>query len=111
VLAEVQQTVDDVVIIARGRLVQAGPLAGLGGVPGTEVASPEVDRLREALQAEGLSTNDAPGGRISVLATEPARVGAIAHREGVELHHLAPANTDLEQAFLRLVADAEAQVR
>lgn len=111
VLSEVQQTVDDVVIIARGRLVQKGPLSSLGGVPGIEVASPDNEALRAALTTAGLTVTDSVAGRLTVSETDPVHVGAVAHRAGIELRHLAPANTDLEHAFLRLVTETETPAR
>ncbi len=107
VLSEVQQTVDDVVIIARGRLVREGPLSDLGGVPGVEVSSPDPDGLRAALEGAGIPARDVGDGRLRVETADAARIGAIAHAAGLELHHLAPAETDLEQIFLRLVSDGE----
>ena len=44
VLAEVEQTVDDVVILARGRLVKACPLVDLVDHPGLEGG--EIHRLK-----------------------------------------------------------------
>lgn len=111
VLSEVQQTVDDVLIIARGRLVRSGPLSTLGGVVGTEVHSPDSDALRAALGSAGLAPSEAANGRLLVQRADAAQVGAIAHAAGVELHHLAPADTDLEQSFLRLVTETEEPAR
>ena len=48
VLAEVAQTVDDVVVIHRGRLVQQGPVQALTSA-GVLVRSPRSDELRTAL--------------------------------------------------------------
>lgn len=111
VLSEVQQTVDDVLIIARGRLVRSGPLSTLGGVVGTEVHSPDSDALRAALGSAGRAPSEAANGRLLVQRADAAQVGAIAHAAGVELHHLAPADTDLEQSFLRLVTETEEPAR
>jgi ABC-2 type transport system ATP-binding protein len=108
VLSEVQQTVDDVIVIARGRLILNGPLSALGGEPGVEVAAADLDALRQALVAEGLEVAEgANADRLRVATHDAARVGAAAHRAGLPLLYLAPTNTDLEHAFLRLVATAE----
>ena len=105
VLSEVQQTVDDVVIIARGRMIQSGPLSDLGGAPGIEVASPDPTALHEALVAAGFAVGEAAQGRLLVDTHDAGAVGAAAFSAGVQLQHLAPADTDLEQTFLRLVAE------
>jgi ABC-2 type transport system ATP-binding protein len=107
VLSEVQQTVDDVVIIARGRLVHTGPLRGLAGEPGTLVRSPELDVLEPALARAGHRVAHAPDGGLLVHGTSPQEVGDVAHAVGARLHLLAPAEDDLETAFLRMVSEAE----
>jgi ABC-2 type transport system ATP-binding protein len=109
VLSEVQQTVDDVVIIAHGRLIRQTPLAELGTAAGVVVASPAPERLTSALTAANLSA--APYGRDSTLlrvaTDDPAEVGAVAFRAGVELHELRREVSDLEAIFLALTADTD----
>ena len=108
VLSEVQQSVDDVLVIARGRLLRSGPLAELGGEPGVDVAAADLGALRAALVAAGLDVRDEDHGRLRVATQDAAVVGAAAHAAGLPLLYLAPATTDLEHAFLRLVAAGEA---
>ena len=114
VLSEVQQTVDDVVIIARGRLVRQAPLSELGTDRSTVVASPTPEPLAAALIAAGLAV-DPPDGRpagprrLRVRSAVPAQVGAIAFRAGVELHELRQEDSDLEATFLALTAADGAQ--
>jgi ABC-2 type transport system ATP-binding protein len=107
VLSEVQQTVDDVVIIARGRLVHTGPVMGLAGEPGTLVRSPDVALLRPALSRAGLVVEDHADGAIVVRGAAPSQVGDVAHAVGARLHLLSTAQDDLETAFLRMVSQAE----
>ena len=107
VLTEVQHSVDDVLVIARGKLLMSGPLASLGGEPGVEVAATDQATLRNALQAQGLSVQDAAEDRLHVATHDVEQVGAVAFAAGVQLRYLAPAASDLEHAFLRLVAAAE----
>jgi ABC-2 type transport system ATP-binding protein len=107
VLSEVQQTVDDVVIIARGRLVHTGPVMGLAGEPGTMVRSPDLALLRPALARAGLVVEDQDGGAVVVRGAAPSQVGDVAHAVGARLHLLATAQDDLETAFLRMVSQAE----
>ena len=107
VLSEVQQSVDDVVVIARGRLVHKGSLTSLGGAAGVEVVASDPAALRAALIAAGLTLTDGPGDRLRVATADVAAVGDVAHAAGVALRYLAPAATDLEQTFFRLVAEGE----
>jgi ABC-2 type transport system ATP-binding protein len=111
VLSEVQQTVDDVVIISRGRLVRQAALAELDD-PATRsalVRTPDPAALAAALAGHGLPAPVADeDGRWRVPATAPAAVGAAAFAGGVELHELTAAATDLEATFLQLTAGEEA---
>ena len=106
-LAEVQQIVDDVVVIARGRLLHAGTLAGLeaSAAPGVRVDSPDRPALLAALSAAHLRVRESAEG-IEVEDVTAARVGALAYAAGVELHELLTTGDSLEDVFLRLVADA-----
>jgi ABC-2 type transport system ATP-binding protein len=111
VLSEVQQTVDEVVIIARGRLVAQAGLADLEGAPSVVVRSPDHDRLRTALAEAGLAATPDGEAVLRVAGSTPAQVGALAHAAGVELHELRSAASDLESIFLELTADPGSQVR
>ncbi len=105
VLAEVQQTVDDVVIIKQGRLVHAGPLAALAAVSRVVVRTPQADRLAAALAAQaGVSVERAPDGALTVVGLTAPAVGGVAFAEGCELHELATRADGLEQVFLDLTA-------
>ncbi|WP_210481218.1 ABC transporter ATP-binding protein [Naasia sp. SYSU D00948] len=107
-LSEVQQTVDDVLIIAKGRLVHTGPLSGLQAQPAVRVLADSPDRsaLRSALQRGGLEVEETADGLV-VTGAERGRVGHVAFAAGVELSLLTqqrPA-AGLEDAFLALVGE------
>jgi ABC-2 type transport system ATP-binding protein len=103
VLSEVQQTADDVVVIAAGRLAYSGPIDRLRASDGTLVDSPERERLAEALRARGWTVLPRGDG-LNVEGPPPTEVGAAAHAAGLPLSLLAPAGESVEQAYLRLVA-------
>jgi ABC-2 type transport system ATP-binding protein len=108
VLAEVAQTVDDVVVIHRGRLVQQGPVRTLTAAgAGVLVRTPRPGDLRAALAGGGLAVADTPDGAFVVDGADAARVGEIAFAAGVPLHELTPRSTSLEEAFLALTADPD----
>jgi ABC-2 type transport system ATP-binding protein len=108
VLAEVAQTVDDVVVIHRGRLVEQGPVRALTAAgAGVLVRTPRASALATALAAEGLTATETPDGALVVEGAETARVGDIAFAAGVPLHELAPRATSLEEAFLALTSDPD----
>jgi ABC-2 type transport system ATP-binding protein len=111
VLSEVEQTVDDVVIIARGRLVRHAPLSELEGGPTTLVRTPSPQPLEVALAAAGLAARQQPDGALLIPGVEPARIGALAFSAGVELHELRSQDGDLERIFLDLTSNGGAEVR
>lgn len=106
VLAEVQQTVDDVVIIAKGRLVHASSLADLAAAadPGVVVRSPDAGGLDDLVAARGWDRADhgETAGRAVVRRVSPEEVGAAAFAAGLELHELTRREAGLERTFLEL---------
>jgi ABC-2 type transport system ATP-binding protein len=104
-LAEVAQSVDDVVIIAAGELRARGPLSEvLGGEEDvTEVAARDSDGLMHALRTRGHRVERA-GGKLLVFGAQPEQVGEVASAEGAVLSHLAPRARSLEAAFFELTA-------
>jgi ABC-2 type transport system ATP-binding protein len=104
VLSEVQQTVDDVVVIARGRLVRQGTLADLESGPAAVlVRTPTPSLLRDALGSTYPVTE--VDGRLRVEGGTTDQVGHLAHGAGVELHELTPEASDLEKVFLRMTTE------
>ena len=103
VLAEVAQTVDRVVIIHRGRLIQQATigevLAGAKGL--TRVKSPEALRLRELLAAAGATVSETEDGALAV-DVPPEQVGETAAANGIVLHELVVERATLEEVFLEL---------
>lgn len=109
VLAEIQQTADDVIIINRGRLLAARPLAQIEGEGGGSlvlVATPQPDELEAALAVQAPQVAiERDGGQLQLRGATAAQIGGIAFRAGVELHGLTERTVDLEQVFLELTAD------
>ena len=104
VLSEVQQTVDDVVVIARGRLVRQGTLADLETGPAAVlVRTPTPSLLRDALGSTYPVTE--VDGRLRVEGGTTDQVGHLAHGAGVELHELSAEASDLEKVFLRMTTE------
>jgi ABC-2 type transport system ATP-binding protein len=106
-LAEVAQSVDDVVIISHGELRGHGTLEEvLGGDdgPATEVRTPDPERLARALEGRGYAVERA-GDVLLVLGASPEQVGPVAADEQVTVLGLAPRVRSLEAAFLALTGD------
>jgi ABC-2 type transport system ATP-binding protein len=106
VLAEVAQTVDQVLIINRGRLVIESSLQQLTTrVGGTvRVRTPRPDRLQEALAREHLDATRADNALL-VRGAESQRVGEIAFAAGIPLHELVAEGSSLEEIFLELTSE------
>lgn len=109
VLAEVQHTVDEVVIVADGRLVVQAPLAEVTGrLAAVRVRSPEADRLAASLRGRGATVEVGADGALAARGIDAAGVGEVAAAEGVVLHELVAEAGGLEAAFLALTRDARA---
>jgi ABC-2 type transport system ATP-binding protein len=106
VLAEVAQTVDEVVIIHRGRLVRQAAMGEVDAMAAgsTTVRSPSADRLVALLAEDGIEATPGEDGRLGVLAP-PERVGEIAAAHGIVLHELTVEHASLEEIFLELTGE------
>jgi ABC-2 type transport system ATP-binding protein len=104
VLAEVAQTVDQVVIIDRGRLVAQSTLAALTAAADrtVRVRTPQPEALRDLLVARGASvTLDGPG-QLVVGGATTEQVGQAAAAGGIVLHEMRFERSNLEDVFLEL---------
>jgi ABC-2 type transport system ATP-binding protein len=110
VLAEVAQTVDRVVIIRRGKLIQQATIAEVlaGAQGGTRVRSPDASRLRTLLAAQGATVTEVGDG-ILVADVPPERIGELAAANGVVLHELTVELATLEEVFLELTGGETTQ--
>jgi ABC-2 type transport system ATP-binding protein len=106
-LADVQALADDVVIVARGRLVAHGSvdsvLDSVARVERILVRTPEPDRLIAELGADAVVTRGA-GGDLYISGVDAAAISDAAQQAKVALHQLTTERPDLEDAFLRLTA-------
>jgi ABC-2 type transport system ATP-binding protein len=103
-LAEIAQTVDDVVIVAKGRLVTQSSLADLAGrkKPGVWVRTPQPEALHQALGAKGIAAEvQTPDTLVAFEATTEA-VGIAAAGAGVVIFEMTSQHFDLEEYFLEL---------
>ena len=106
VLSEVAQTVDEVVIIHRGKLVRHAAMTDVEAMAAgsTTVRSPNADRLAAVLAEGGIDVTASGDGRLSVVAA-PERVGELAAEHGIVLHELSVERASLEEVFLELTGD------
>jgi ABC-2 type transport system ATP-binding protein len=110
VLAEVAQTVDQVLIISRGRLVLSSPLAELTARAGgaVRVRSADPRRLTTALRDQALQVTAGSDHTLLVRGASSERIGEIAFAAGVPVHELVSDGGSLEDIFLQLTSEAPA---
>jgi len=106
VLSEVEQAVDDLVVIDRGRSVYQGPVTGLA----PERPRVVVDAERRADLAAALAAHvvgETAEGALLLDGVDAAEAGRIAFSAGIALTHLATEAQGLEGGFLELIRGAE----
>ncbi|MGW6914279.1 ABC transporter ATP-binding protein [Kitasatospora sp. NPDC054939] len=115
-MSEMENTADDLVVIGRGRLVAAEPLADFAARSagrGVTVATPQAAELAAVLTAAGatvLTTTAATPvsgtERLTVTGLPADRIGALAFRHRIRLDELTTRTASLEEAFMELTADS-----
>jgi ABC-2 type transport system ATP-binding protein len=102
-LAEVAQVVDDVVVLAGGRLIVHAPLSELlGGRTVVRVRTPDAAALCAALDARGIRGELSAPDLVLAYGTTAEAVGRAIAATGLVAYELSQEHTDLEQAFLHL---------
>ena len=106
-LAEVEQTVDDVVIIANGRFIQQGSVADLHGDKRAIARTSDAAGLVSALISAGIEARATDATTLEAIGDDLARVGDIALAAGLPIHELRVHQTDLEALFFELTEAPE----
>ncbi|MDA0180909.1 ATP-binding cassette domain-containing protein [Solirubrobacter phytolaccae] len=105
VLAEVSQTADDVVVIAKGRSVTQGPLqeimARSGRQGGVRVAGPDVRKLGDLLYADGARVSG-DAHEITVADRTGEQVGRVIAQHQIVISELVPLGGSLEDVYFEL---------
>jgi ABC-2 type transport system ATP-binding protein len=104
VLAEVAQTVDQVVIIAGGRLVTQSTLAALtdqarGAV---RVRSADTQALRDLLVRQGITVELAASDELVASGVSSEQVGRAAAAANIAIYEMSSEHANLEEVFLQL---------
>ncbi|HEX2706316.1 MAG TPA: ATP-binding cassette domain-containing protein [Candidatus Lustribacter sp.] len=110
-LTEVDQTVDDVVIIANGELVTAGPIESLRGAPTLAVRTSKPAELAAALATQGVGSSPDPEGTLVVHSDDTHLVGDTALSIGAAVYELTRHRADLEDLYFRLTETPETRNR
>lgn len=108
-LGEVQHTVDDVLIIHRGKLIMDSPLSDLavGDSPVRVRVHPnDLDQAVESLTEQGVNF-EVGSAAMRITGLSLSEAGAALFQADVEIHELASEPMDLERAFFDLLAQAD----
>jgi ABC-2 type transport system ATP-binding protein len=109
-LAEVAQSVDELVVISHGELRASGPLQQvLGAAEGavTRVRAADKASMAAALRERGITVDEEPSGALLALGTAPEVVGQVAAERGLALIELGAVSRSLEDVFFELTEDHE----
>jgi ABC-2 type transport system ATP-binding protein len=104
VLSEFAQTVDDVVVIAGGRLVAHAPLAELtrsseGSGGRVRVRTPQAEVLAEAMRTAAMTVIDRDGDELLVAGTGPEAIAQLALDNSIVVYGLVAETDNLEDVF------------
>ena len=105
VLAEVSQTVDDVVVISKGRSVRQAPLAEImaasSGRGGVQVKGPDVRKLGDILYGQGVTVSGTPE-QITVQGKTGEDIGRLIAEHQIVISELTPVESSLEDVYFEL---------
>jgi ABC-2 type transport system ATP-binding protein len=107
-MSEMALTADEVVVIGRGRFLAQQPVAEMtahSAARFVRVRSPELEKLRTALEDQGAQTA-LEDGALMVRGMDKEAIGDLAAGLPVTLHELAPESASLEEAFMELTEDS-----
>ena len=111
-LAEVAQTVDDVVVLVAGRLAAHAPLADLpGSRPMVRIRTPQAAALRAALDVHGIESELASPDLVLAHGAATETVGRAIAAGGVIAYEIYQEQNDLEHAFFDLTSAATGAAR
>lgn len=107
-MSEVQQVADQLILIGRGELIAQAPTEELIKDFTTQmvtVRSPQAAALAESLARSGAQITTGGEGQLQISGLSLQEVGAVAFRQGYELHELSLMRGSLESAYNQLTRD------
>lgn len=109
VLAEVTQTVDDIVVISSGRSVLQAPLEQVltEHAAGTRVTGPDTGRLGDLLRAEGAHVVPEGRGAISIRDRSEEHILRVIAASQLIVSEVSPAGSSLEEIYLQLTGNPD----
>ncbi len=108
-MSEMALTADHLIVVGRGRVLadcSTTDFIARASTAVVRVRSPHATRLRELLQAEGVTIGSDEPGVLEVEGLTTDAIGESAAAAGLTLHELASRHASLEEAFMALTRDA-----
>jgi ABC-2 type transport system ATP-binding protein len=108
-MSEMELTADHLVVIGRGRLIADTSMREFierNSQRVTVVRSPEIDKLREALEHAGATLQRDFEGAWAVSGLDAATIGDIASARGIRLHELTPRFSSLEEIYTHMTKNS-----
>ncbi|MDG4832684.1 ATP-binding cassette domain-containing protein [Solwaraspora sp. WMMD1047] len=102
-LAEMEQTADELLVIARGRLVRSSSVQefiGTSNLTVVHVRAKEPDRLATLLRGAGATVKSEPEDLLVVQGMGQRDIGDLAFRESIAVYEIVTRTATLEEAFL-----------
>ncbi len=110
-MSEMAVTADDLVVIGRGKLIAAGPVASFTESAAhtvVHVSGPDLEALARVLGAAGIvaqfqhPNQEFPHGVLNINGGNKAQIGHLAYTNNLELHELSDTHSSLEDVFMEL---------
>jgi ABC-2 type transport system ATP-binding protein len=108
-MSEMALTADHLIVIGQGRLLadsSAEEFISRNSRSFILIRTPEPERARDVLAAAGIGIETAPDGALEAVGTTLEDVGALIARNQIVVYEISPRSASLEEAFMRLTADA-----
>ncbi|NGO71476.1 ABC transporter ATP-binding protein [Streptomyces boncukensis] len=108
-MSEMALTAEHLVVIGQGKLLADTSMSAFiaeNSHTYVRIRTPEPERMRDVLTAQGFRLSAGEGGAIEVEGDNAERLGELAAAERLVLHELSPQRASLEEAFMQLTAQA-----
>jgi ABC-2 type transport system ATP-binding protein len=108
-MSEMALTAEHLIVIGQGRLLADTSVEDFIARNSRSyilIRTPEPERMRDVLAAEGIHTDDGPGGVLEAVGTTLETVGSLAAGNQVTVYEISPRTASLEEAFMQLTADS-----
>ncbi|MFE6226402.1 ABC transporter ATP-binding protein [Streptomyces sp. NPDC057854] len=108
-MSEMALTADHLIVIGQGKLLADMSMADFiqrNSRSFVRLRSPQQERLRDVLHAEGFVVVEAGNGTLEVDGATTERLGELAAAHQLTLHELSAQRASLEEAFMQMTAGA-----